>query len=1311
MAIQWLGTTQSKTTSWENTHTVSLGSCTAEDTLLLSIGFDGSGGTVTPPDGWTPVWQYELWSNGTQKWHIYIRRCDGTEPSTVEFTTTKRNQSAALVSRYVGAHSSVVEDTGWSRSEGVRWGFGTRPNPDQVTAGWGSADNCYVAMAWGGGRSPSVTRYPNGYSNGRTVNSRVMVAAANKFASSSSEDPGAFTTSNSSNIRAVTIALRPAADVETGAEHVAVTAAAYDATAAPPTVRATPETATAVAAAHFAGVPDKQVPADLVVEWDLDNDGDFDESVEDITDYVYSGSVTRGRSFPSQLTGRSTPGRIELELDNSDGRFSQFNTASPLNAGAFRIGTGGLLRVRTAESTPTDPTELVRDRAIGNGPVSTTETGQTWTSFLGESFSEFGGYAEADGPPVPNASEGGTQDPGAWSWSPIDNHTSVTLALQPQTAGGTIGVRSSTDTATTGTATSHNADMPSSVNSGDVLAMFVSTQEPSAVGAPATPSGWTRRVNAEGHASAYRPEITVFTRTADGTEGGGTETLTWGSSVEMNSLVVAFTGVKTSDPFDVPYSGPTDGASNPDPTSITPATDGAWVVAVVAGNRPGGTTTPTISSGYTLIRSQAPDDRSIVVIRLAVEIGEAGTDHADYVTCGSASYYAQAVSGFIDANNEWGLIFKVGGANNWGRVYVKSGMLYIEQTKGGTTTTLASTEVEQRDKIALGLAVHTSNLIVYIDGVETLTATTTLSNTNQNVGRWARWYSQRPPSFAEFYVWDRARIVQSWDSVNQTGVRGTMRVTRVAPSVESSGRKTVRISATGDLADLNTEIEAPRSVGSGQVGAGHVIGGALHRIGLLHPPHSIAQGDVALGAVGFDRTSALDICRAAEATEIGFLYEAPDGGIRFDARSARDASAAVWTFTDDDLILGTKYTGIELLDWSGELINQVTSEVTGSIPTVSTTTRTKTKAVSSQNDVDISMPTEGQGAAQGDLAVVAFASTVQADGVSWETPPGWTALRQPRDELGRQAVFAKTLTHNELGQSVTFYTDSTPAGGAWVGTVFLVKNWFGAVDAGVAISEHSGVGSPNTTTEANNGDNNPPTLFTPWDAEPTLFIAMRAGMVSSGTGFSVSDATDDQAPDGYGSLGVITVDAGAGPEYDAAQQWAFRARTEQVQSPSPFGGDFTGFNYVEAVVVAVRGYAGDPPPQSGGFEVTDSNADSILQRRAVLTHPDPGTLYNSIDDAEAANDLWLTRYGDDRPILTLTMQATASERNRYQALQRDLSDRVRVVAANRAALGIDEDFYIETIIDTFGQGQQGVWHWDVAYDLSPATDPGTGADD
>lgn len=140
------------------------------------------------------------------------------------------------------------------------------------------------------------------------------------------------------------------------------------------------------------------VDSNIVVEWDFDNDGDFDGTHENITSYVIAAETLSGRDWPSNLHGQTTAGQLRLTLLNEDDRFSYFNTNSPLTQDANSLRTGRKIRVRTAESVVNDPVLLARDhfnRLDAPVAASADELGNTWVTLLGAGFAIKNGGVQA----------------------------------------------------------------------------------------------------------------------------------------------------------------------------------------------------------------------------------------------------------------------------------------------------------------------------------------------------------------------------------------------------------------------------------------------------------------------------------------------------------------------------------------------------------------------------------------------------------------------------------------------------------------------------------------------------------------------------------------------------------------------------------------------------------------------------------------------------------------------------------------------------------------------------------------------------
>lgn len=114
---------------------------------------------------------------------------------------------------------------------------------------------------------------------------------------------------------------------------------------------------------------------DYIVELDLDQDGVFET---DITGYVDDVQTTTGRDRASQLTGKASPGTLRATVNNQDGRFSDFNVASPYY-GQLTPGKG--IRFRDATAAINDVDAIIRDRfKRANGYLNIAELGGTWSA-------------------------------------------------------------------------------------------------------------------------------------------------------------------------------------------------------------------------------------------------------------------------------------------------------------------------------------------------------------------------------------------------------------------------------------------------------------------------------------------------------------------------------------------------------------------------------------------------------------------------------------------------------------------------------------------------------------------------------------------------------------------------------------------------------------------------------------------------------------------------------------------------------------------------------------------------------------------
>lgn len=1096
------------------------------------------------------------------------------------------------------------------------------------------------------------------------------------------------------------------------------------------------QVAAAVALAHPPQITvpeDGQVATDVVVEWDLDNDGDFDEPEEDITAQVLDLSYSTGRDFPSQLLGKSTAGRLRATVNNQTGPgyfgdsvyFNQFDTvgdasvlgsewevydSDPGNAG-FGVRSPDQVSVE-ADGSATSGSNVLRIRAQNtggehyHGGVKLLRPFQYGEAELrvridGDFDEKTSGvvifWPTANQSIFPD-SNNASGDEGEWPagseldfWETYDSRitrTPVEWNLHRLNPAATPPYDSSDDQKISGTYTGVDGRDWHKIQcrwTPEKISIIIDngTEQVLTTDTGYIPE-WPMELTIQLDAFSDTPPTVPILMDVDYVllrpyvlEGRSNRFSYYNTDSDLNT-----------DPFSL-KSGRKIRVRTSESTPIDPV--------VLARDRMSGSgNIGSTENGLSWTTHGGLWNRSGGYL----EAGQAGTSYAT-VDVGEQDYYVQARYQYNDVENATGILIQWEDSSNWELVYMTNGAIGYLSIESGAITNSFGWQVEVRADAAFSVEVIGTTGRVFIDGV-LIGSIDLVSSTSTRVGIYANWNSQRPPRFDEFFVWDK--MSGYYDGAIWSGT-----VSTVESSIDNrTGRKIAVITAEGELARLDREVNPPSTVGvsagvSVGVDPGTLIGNVLGKVGALHPPHRLDRG-AKVGAYGSDRVKAITAVRAFEEAEIGFVHERPEGGIGFDSRDARLYSSSVARFTTSpDTLADIHPESFRARNSQRDIVNRVTSRVSPGLPRlVNQYINPGNTAAAVANDVAFTVPTTANGATAGMLCVVVAVSTVQDDTVPWLNPTGWTNLRPTYDELGLTRIYAKRLEAGDLGQDVTIMDDVNSTGGAWISWVYLIDNWHGTVASGVSLAGPTGYGEPHTGTDAAAGTNDPPVMLTPWTPSASLYIAFRAGM--AGSGATVGTFDNSSVPDGFFNASDYSIDATAGPAYDVAYQTAFRNDSSGVVNPSPFLGTFTGFDYVETGVIAVRPYAGETPPVTGGIKVVANNVASQADHGTIVEHRNPADILLNETAAAAYNDYLLTRYDQDRPIVTLGFHGNKTVNHRTQARLRRLSDKVTVINPDE---GVSADFFIEAIR---GRITEGNTRWWVEYDLSPALDAGGGAD-
>jgi len=204
------GTATSSRASNAANDSVTLPASVASGDLLLVFHYSDGSLTRTFPSPWVEIKDAVCSSSVCNIGVGYLIASGGETSVTVTKSVSER--FTAISYRITGWHGTTPPEI----STGAT-GSSTTPNPDTITASWGSDDNLFIAVmavddSGGGG---SVSTWPANYTGSQitspTASSAARGAVATRNLAASNDDPGTFTWSASDQWWAGTVAVRPAA--------------------------------------------------------------------------------------------------------------------------------------------------------------------------------------------------------------------------------------------------------------------------------------------------------------------------------------------------------------------------------------------------------------------------------------------------------------------------------------------------------------------------------------------------------------------------------------------------------------------------------------------------------------------------------------------------------------------------------------------------------------------------------------------------------------------------------------------------------------------------------------------------------------------------------------------------------------------------------------------------------------------------------------------------------------------------------------------------------------------------------------------
>lgn len=176
------------------------------DLLVLICSFASTSGTTTTPTGYTAL--YSLTGSGhLLTGGVFVKSAGGTEGGGTVSVSHGNGAGSGQIYRITGWSGTIGEVEATNGSSGL----GSTPDPPSHTLSSGAANNLWIAVAHCKDDEATVSAYPSGYTNGTATAGTARTNTCRKESTSASEDPGAFTLSESERRVAATIGIPPAA--------------------------------------------------------------------------------------------------------------------------------------------------------------------------------------------------------------------------------------------------------------------------------------------------------------------------------------------------------------------------------------------------------------------------------------------------------------------------------------------------------------------------------------------------------------------------------------------------------------------------------------------------------------------------------------------------------------------------------------------------------------------------------------------------------------------------------------------------------------------------------------------------------------------------------------------------------------------------------------------------------------------------------------------------------------------------------------------------------------------------------------------